>query len=83
MDERHRRLLGETGSDDADARGEHKYGKPERQKAPGPADALGREPGHYAAGADGTQDVPAAEDDAPGEHDGKEGAPPPERRRKG
>jgi hypothetical protein len=78
MDERHRRLLGESGSDDRDARGEHEYRKPGRRKTPEPADALEREPGHYAAGADGTQDVPAAE-----EHELKEGPSTPERRRKG
>ena len=78
MDERHRRLLGESGSDDADARGEHEYGRPERQKAPEPADALEREPGHYVAGADGTQDVPAAE-----EHEPEEVPSTPERRRNG
>jgi hypothetical protein len=47
--------------DDADARGEHVYGsnRPRRALAV-ESEELVRRPGHYVAGANGTQDIAAA-----------------------
>jgi hypothetical protein len=63
MDERRKRLLGE--SDDADVRGEHEYptktkpnrSVPVRQTGTVSDDALTREPCQYVAGAEGTQPI--------------------------
>jgi hypothetical protein len=45
--------------DDADARGEHVYGAQRTgRRIPAAASRFVRQPGHYAAGANGTQDVP-------------------------
>lgn len=48
--------------DDADARGEHVYGsnRPGREFA-AESEELVRRPGHYVAGANGTQDIAAAD----------------------
>jgi len=64
MDQRHRRLLGTTGSDDADARGEHAT---EPENAPGHSlstDEVSRtrERSTYAAGSEGTQTVTHPDD---------------------
>jgi hypothetical protein len=55
MDERRKRLLGET--DDADVRGEHQYPDEPQPDHCDDDDALSREPDAYVAGADGTQSV--------------------------
>jgi hypothetical protein len=48
--------------DDADARGEHVYGLDRSgRKVPAESQESVRQPGHYAAGADGTQDVAGAD----------------------
>jgi hypothetical protein len=61
MDERRKRLLGTT--DDADARGEHRY--PDAPPADAAADdSLSRQADAYVAGADGTQSVTATPDAA-------------------
>lgn len=59
MDRRRTRRRGRT-SDDADARGEHRYPDavpPDRRAAEQGDAALTRAPGRYAAGADGTQEI--------------------------
>lgn len=65
MDERRRHPVGEA-SDDADARGEHRYPDevpPPRRDGTDQAEAaLTREPGQYVAGADGTQQIAAPRD---------------------
>jgi hypothetical protein len=63
MDQEHEDLLGQGGRDDADARGEHDYpDKPPPRKGPLTAEAaVDERRGHYAAGADGTQEVAAPE----------------------
>jgi hypothetical protein len=74
MDQRHRRLLGTVGSDDADARGEH--GSQEPEVAPGQGlstDEVSRtrERSRYAAGSEGTQTVSHPDDQTvshPGDH---------------
>ena len=48
-----------TRSDDADARGEHLYDDVATQRVDTEPSPLERKRGHYAAGADGTQDVTA------------------------
>ena len=48
--------------DDADARGEQVYGLDRSgRKAPAESDESVRQPGHYKAGADGTQDIVVAD----------------------
>jgi hypothetical protein len=48
--------------DDADVRGEHVYGIDRSgRKIPAESEKLVRQPGHYVAGADGTQDVAGAD----------------------
>lgn len=56
--------------DDAHARGEHVYGVDRSgRKVPAESDESVRQPGHYVAGADGTQDIAGA--------DKSEGVPEP------
>lgn len=58
MAKRHKQASSGDSRDDADARGEHVYGAERAgRKVPADPPELVRQPGHYAAGADGTQDV--------------------------
>ena len=70
MDPRRRALLGNTGADDGDVRGEHEYPGETLQvngKTDGARPVVQRS--HYAAGADGTQMVSEPEAATPIEED--------------
>ena len=68
MDPKHKELLGPSGGDDADARGEHHYPgdrrKEDRLLQRGNRDAAVQRT-HYTAGADGTQEIAQPEEARP------------------
>ena len=70
MDPKHKELLGPSGGDDADARGEHHYpgDKQERDVSP-PTEKEAVKRTTYTAGADGTQEIAQPEEARPQDSD--------------